>query len=136
MGSTRLSTPAVATAASMAFPPRIRTCRPACAASGWLVTTMPFWAMTSDRLCAGQPSARTPRTAWQNAGSGFDLHHGSAGAVEAIGADWADCEVCAAPTLVAQTVPSVMPRANNMNLRIIGLLSHGRDFFSSGANVG
>src|SRR6267154_2244808 len=31
---------------------------------------IPCWAMTSERLCAGQPSARTPRTALQNAGCG------------------------------------------------------------------
>src|SRR5258705_11707967 len=90
MGSTRLSTLAVVTAASIAFPPRISTCRPACAASGWLVTTMPFRAMTSDRLCAGQPSPRTPRTALQNAGPGFDVHHWSVGTRGAIGADWPD----------------------------------------------
>src|ERR1700675_2255407 len=70
MGSTTLSTAAVATAASTALPPRMSTCRPACAASGWLVTTIPCCAMTSERLCAGQPSARAPRTALQNAGCG------------------------------------------------------------------
>src|SRR3984957_10227480 len=32
---------------------------------------MPCCAMTSERLCAGQPSARAPRTAPQNAGSVF-----------------------------------------------------------------
>src|SRR5258707_7815495 len=114
MGSTILSTLAVVTAASIAFPPRISTCRPACAASGWLVTTMPFRAITSDRLCAGQPPARTPRTALQNAGAGFDVHHGSVGATGATGAD------CADAMLVEQIIPNVMARTKNTNLRIIG----------------
>src|SRR5215813_1050091 len=67
LGSTRLSIAAVATAASMALPPSRMICRPACAASGWLVVTMPWGAITSARLCAAQPSARSPRTAAQAA---------------------------------------------------------------------
>src|SRR5215813_5431378 len=70
LGSTRLSIAAVATAASIALPPSRMICRPACAASGWLVVTMPRGAITSARLCAAQPSARSPRTAEQAAASG------------------------------------------------------------------
>src|SRR5215831_9737139 len=70
LGSTRLSIAAVATAASMALPPSRMICRPACAASGWLVGTMPCGAITSARLCAAQPSARSPRTAAQAAALG------------------------------------------------------------------
>src|ERR1700733_10585000 len=80
IGSTRLSTPAVATAASMALPPCLSTCRPACAASGWLVTTMPCVAITSERVCAGHPCARTPLTAAQKAGCGVAVHAASNGA--------------------------------------------------------
>jgi hypothetical protein len=65
MGSTTLSTAAAATAASMALPPRCMICNPACAASGWLVVTMPCGAITSARLCPRQPSARSPPTAAQ-----------------------------------------------------------------------
>ncbi len=72
MGSVTLSIAAVATAASMAFPPCRRICNPACAANGWLVTTIPCYAITSERLCACQPSVRTPRTALQKAGCGAD----------------------------------------------------------------
>src|SRR5215471_11163817 len=70
LGSTRLSIAAVATAASMALPPPRMICRPACAASGWLVVTMPCGAITSARLCVAQPSARSPRTAAQAAALG------------------------------------------------------------------
>src|SRR5215472_18880916 len=70
LGSTRLSIAAVATAASMALTPSRMICRPACAASGWLVVTMPCGAITSARLCAAQPSARSPRTAAQAAALG------------------------------------------------------------------
>src|ERR1700682_3392881 len=65
MGSTTLSTAAAATAASMALPPCCMICNPACAASGWLVVTMPCGAITSARLCPRQPSARSPPTAAQ-----------------------------------------------------------------------
>src|SRR5579864_8631699 len=47
---------------------------PACAASGWLATTIPCRAMTSDRVWASQPPARSPRTAAQNAGFGVESH--------------------------------------------------------------
>src|SRR5215831_17673923 len=70
LGSTRLSIAAVATAASMALPPSRMICWPACAASGWLVVTIPCGAITSDRLCAAQPSARSPCTAAQAAALG------------------------------------------------------------------
>src|SRR2546423_10060894 len=66
-GSTTLSTAAAATAASIALPPLRMIARPACAASGWLVVTTPCGAMTSERPCAIQPSARSPRTAVQAA---------------------------------------------------------------------
>ena len=49
-GSTTLRVAAAATAASTALPPCISTCSPACAASGWLVATIPFNASTGDRL--------------------------------------------------------------------------------------
>src|SRR5436190_7273479 len=39
----------VAMAASMALPPFLRTSRPTCAASGWLVATIPCGAMTTER---------------------------------------------------------------------------------------
>src|SRR5580765_2729535 len=69
---------------------------PACDASGWLVTTMPRRAMTSDRLWAGHPSARSPRMAEQNTGAGFALHDvsGSAGR---------DCPETAPPASAAAT---------------------------------
>src|SRR5215470_8162409 len=73
IGSTTLSTAAEATAASTALPPCWRIRSPACDASGWLVTTMPRRAMTSDRLCASHPSARSPRTPLQNAGAGVEI---------------------------------------------------------------
>jgi hypothetical protein len=47
----------------MALPPPSIIRNPAWAASGWLVVTMPCGAMTSARLCARQPSERSPRTA-------------------------------------------------------------------------
>ena len=47
-GSTTASAAAVAIAASTAFPPSIITLRPAMAASGWLVATIPFRAITFD----------------------------------------------------------------------------------------
>src|SRR5947207_9290540 len=52
---------------------------PACAASGWLVTTMPCDARTSDRVCASQPCARSPRTPSQNEGLGVASHDGMLG---------------------------------------------------------
>src|SRR5579863_8269311 len=86
IGSTTESTAAVATAASTAFPPCRRICRPASAASGWLVATIPCCAMTSDRVCAGQPSARTPRTALQNDAGGTVAQEGSTGGAGAAAA--------------------------------------------------
>ncbi len=76
IGSTRFSTAAVATAASTALPPFLRISSPASAARGWLVVTMPLRAITSERPWANQPSARSPRTALQNAGlpASFGLH--------------------------------------------------------------
>src|SRR5258708_19822894 len=65
IGSTTLSTAAAATAASMALPPPMRMRKPACAARGWLVVTIPCCAMTSTRLWTFQPSDRSPRTALQ-----------------------------------------------------------------------
>src|SRR5262245_28323981 len=63
----------------MALPPFIMTRRPACAASGWLVVTMPCDAITSARLWAAQPSARSPRTAAQAAARGSLLQTDSSG---------------------------------------------------------
>src|ERR1700722_12094570 len=86
IGSTTLSTAAVATAASMALPPFIRIWRPACAASGWLVATMPCWAITSARPWAAQPSALSPLTASQAGGLGSALQTDSSGIVWATAA--------------------------------------------------
>ena len=49
IGSTTLSMAAVATAASAALPPAIRMRRPAMAARGWLLATMPCRARTVER---------------------------------------------------------------------------------------
>jgi hypothetical protein len=49
IGSTTLSTAAVATAASTAVPPAIKIRKPAWAAKGWLAATIPLLAMTTDR---------------------------------------------------------------------------------------
>ena len=49
-GSTTFNAAAVATAASTALPPSIIVLRPAMAARGWLVATIPFPAKTVDRL--------------------------------------------------------------------------------------
>src|SRR3954465_9403938 len=74
IGSTTLSTAALATAASTALPPCMRMRSPACAPSGWLVTTMPCRAITSERVCASHPSERSPRSPLQNAGFAAALH--------------------------------------------------------------
>src|SRR5262245_11299042 len=70
IGSTRLSMADVATAASIALPPFFRMSRPTWAASGWLVAIMPLRAITSERRCKDQPSARSPSTALHP--EGFD----------------------------------------------------------------
>src|SRR5687767_5442259 len=49
MGSVTLSMAAIAIAASTALPPRLRTSRPTCEASGWLVATIACWLRTTDR---------------------------------------------------------------------------------------
>src|SRR5215831_8621422 len=49
MGSVTLSMAAIAIAASTALPPRLRTSRPTCDASGWLVATIACWLRTTDR---------------------------------------------------------------------------------------
>src|SRR5512132_1159185 len=74
IGSTRLSMAEVATAASIALPPFFRISSPTWAASGWLVATMPFLAITSDRCCDVQPSDRSPGTAAHHAGAGLASH--------------------------------------------------------------
>ncbi len=51
----------------MALPPFRRISRPASAASGSLVATMPWRASTSERPCPSQPCAREPGTAWMPA---------------------------------------------------------------------
>jgi hypothetical protein len=48
-GSTTHSVATVAMAASTALPPAFSTSNPAWAARGWLVATMPLWAMTLER---------------------------------------------------------------------------------------
>src|SRR6187397_729040 len=74
IGSTTLRTAAVATAASIALPPRLNTSTPAWTASGWLLATMPLRAITSERRCDSQPSARSPGTALHQEGVGFESH--------------------------------------------------------------
>src|SRR4029453_13151055 len=74
IGSTRLSMADMVTAASMALPPFFRMSRPACAARGWLVATIPLRAITSDRRCAAHPSLRSPGTAAHQAGAGLASH--------------------------------------------------------------
>src|SRR4051812_1786247 len=49
IGSTTPRVALAARAASMALPPLCSTARPAPAASGWLVATMPLGAMTTER---------------------------------------------------------------------------------------
>jgi hypothetical protein len=68
----------------MALPPRNMICSPACAASGWLVVTMACGAITSARLCARQPSARSPRTASHAGAFVFPKHADNGGGVCAI----------------------------------------------------
>ena len=48
-GSTSPITALAAIAASIALPPRSRIWTPACAASGWLAATMPYFVATFDR---------------------------------------------------------------------------------------
>src|SRR5216683_7044595 len=92
MGSIRFSVAAVATAASTAFPPFIRIRKPACAATDWLVVTIPCWAMVSDRPCLSHPSDRSPGTALQK--GGFTVPCGTLH--DCTGDDWALAAV--APT--------------------------------------
>jgi hypothetical protein len=49
-----------AMAASTALPPRLRMSMPTCAARGWLAATMPWPAMTSERLAPMRPVKRSP----------------------------------------------------------------------------
>src|ERR1041384_5772122 len=49
IGSVTLSIAAIAIAASTALPPRLRTSRPTCDASGWLLATIACWLLTTDR---------------------------------------------------------------------------------------
>ena len=90
LGEVTSSTAPVATAASMALPPFCRISRPACAASGSLVATMPWRARTSDRPCADHPCARDPGTALMVlAGCGLS----AVGMPKAFG-DWARHGAC------------------------------------------
>ena len=50
IGSTTPIIALAAIAASAALPPALSTSSPACDASGWLVATMPFLAITTERL--------------------------------------------------------------------------------------
>ena len=59
IGSTTPSTALAAIAASIALPPRLSTSTPACAASVWLVATMPLGAITTERLSLGSPDGRS-----------------------------------------------------------------------------
>src|SRR5262245_13263331 len=109
IGSTRLSTAAVATAASIALPPFIMICSPACAASGWLVVTMPWVAMTSARLWAAQPSARSPRTAAQAGAGGCVLQTAIGG--PALASAWARSCAHACDEAVSATTAPMTARA-------------------------
>src|SRR4030095_13951710 len=73
-GPPTLSTAAVVTAASIAFPPRLRTSSPACTASGWLLATIPLRAITSERCCGNHPLARSPDTALHHDAFGVGVH--------------------------------------------------------------
>src|SRR5215472_13156492 len=86
---------------------------PACDASGWLVTTTPRRAITSDRLCASQPSARSPRTPAQNAGFGVVLH-------DAIDNAGADCPRVTATTASVTTTAAVAVLARVITTRPTG----------------
>ncbi len=55
MGSTTPMAASAAIAASTAEPPRARICAPACAASVWLVATMPSRVITIDRAWLRSP---------------------------------------------------------------------------------
>src|SRR5258708_33467859 len=102
-----------ATAASMAFPPCMRIPSPACAARGWLVTTMPCRAITSDLLCCSHPSARSPRSPLQNGGLTAALQ------VAAAGSHCADA--IAAETI--QVMKAQEPRAHdNLGLDLLRML--------------
>src|ERR1700704_2738765 len=105
IGSTTLSTAAAATAASMALPPPMRMCNPACAARGWLVVTMPCCAITSARLCSFQPSDLSPRTALQAGALGSVLHTESGGSA------------CADASIGCQKAKS-SPREQNLRMRM------------------
>ena len=63
IGSTTFSTAAAAIAASTAFPPSMRTRRPAAEASGWLVAIMPFRASTGERPSFVSFAGRSPGVA-------------------------------------------------------------------------
>src|SRR6266550_1772256 len=107
-GKVILSVAAAATAASIAFPPCIRIRAPAIAARGWTVVTIPFRAITSERVCGTQPSARSPRTALHQGGVGTSVHI-------CTGGDWATAK----PEL--RSTPAVKRRA----ARQISFLKHG-----------
>ena len=55
VGSTRPNMALAAMAASMALPPCFKMSNATWVASGWLVATIPFCAITSDRLAKGFP---------------------------------------------------------------------------------
>ena len=59
--------------------------------------------MTSERLCAGQPSARAPRTALQNAGSVFPPQSTSEGAA---------CDRTADPSMLSASPKTVAASLN------------------------
>src|SRR5580704_15845002 len=115
-GKVTLSAAAVATAASIAFPPCIRIRAPAIAAKGWTVVTMPFRAITSERVCGTHPSARSPRTA---------LHHGGVGSSVHIrtGGDWARAKPESSSALRVKRRPTQQIRLRKLRfLRTIGFL--------------
>ena len=71
VGSIRPRQALAAMAASTAEPPRFSTSSPTCVASGWLVQTMPFWAITSERVANARPVTRSwPKPARETAHNG------------------------------------------------------------------
>src|SRR6185437_13869238 len=58
-GSTRPIMALAAMAASIALPPAFRMSRPVWAASGWLVATMPYLPVTTERLWCGLGPGRS-----------------------------------------------------------------------------
>jgi len=118
-GSTSASIAAAAIAASAAVPPLRGTCWPACAASGWLVATMPWRATTSERLCSGQFPARSPRSASTFSPGDVVSAVGSPNGVED-GPPWATANV-EPRTSTSSAVPAATTRARLARTPLVSL---------------